>query len=171
MTSSLFGGPEGPSWGVLKAPLGAQVCQNGVTIIELDDLGGPSGPKIGPRPHWKAPKDPPGPLQDPHRTLQDAPRTPFKPSQEPLGPPRDTPRPPGTPLWTSPRGPGTPPGSVKRPSRRIHSQRLLDNSAESARTQRADHSMHRLAGCPKKPTRLGGMREAIKLIGFRHPMN
>ena len=103
-----FGGPEGPSWGVLRAPLGAQVCQNGVGEIGPEDLGGPSGPKIGPRPHRKAPKDPPGPPQDPPRTLQDAPRTPFKPSQEPPGPPRDTPRPPGTPDWAYPTGPGIP---------------------------------------------------------------
>ena len=45
--------------------MGGQVGQKGVTIIDPEDLGGPSDPKIGPGPHRMARKDPQGPTQDP----------------------------------------------------------------------------------------------------------
>ena len=64
--------------------MGAQVGQNGVTIIDPEDLGGPSGPKIGPRPHRKAPRDPQGPPQDHPRTPPRPPKTtPKKGPREP----------------------------------------------------------------------------------------
>ena len=142
-----FGGPSGPQ-------MAANLWRGGVLgpLTPQDRPWTPPGsPQGSPRTPLGHPQDPPRHAQDTFQALPEAPKTPLGPSKTPLGPPCGPPQgalgPPrihktATPAHT------VKDCSITLPTQQEHGGRI---------TRSTD-----LAGCPKKPARLGGMREAIK---------
>ena len=143
-------------------------------------MGGPSGPEMGDDLCWGGVLGPLAPQDRPW--YRRPPRTPWDLLRTPPGPPGAPPGPPQDPFQALPEAPKTTPGPPKTPlgppygppqgalgPLRIHETATPAHAVKDCSTTLPIQQEHGgritrstdLAGCPTKPARLGGMREAI----------